>query len=233
MLKKLRSSKGFTLVEVMIVLVIMAILAAVGISAYSGYTQMALEKQIRSECLGIYSAAQAALDEYCTFHEGSFTEYVSSNSTELWEKDGSSYYDLGQGSGTNRGRLGRINEMNFQRLQGNMGNTPAPAEEQSVDNYAAQRILEYLESDSSVEEAQRRYVFGVYTKNYFGKKGTHKNITQYLAETDTKTQAVVNVYYNIYGNVFLVEWGHDGILCTITADGVTLEEDGMPYQSSN
>lgn len=233
MLKKLKRKRGFTLIEVTIVILIIAIVSSVGLASFSGYKQKALEKQVRAECLGVLNAAQAALDEYRTFHEQEFAEYVESRSVQLYEKDAGRYFDLGQGSGkSNRGMLGQINEITFQHIQGNGGKSPDPPPETYVDNYVAEKILEYLDSESSVSDDEKRFKFGVYTGEYFGKKSSRQSITQYLSTTSSKTEAAVNVYYNSYGNVFLVEWGHDGILCTITAGGITVEENGSPYWST-
>lgn len=54
-----RNKKGFTLVEVIVVLVIIAILAAISIPSLTGYIDEAKDKQLISKAKNFYVAAQA------------------------------------------------------------------------------------------------------------------------------------------------------------------------------
>ena len=59
-MKKLRNdNKGFTLVELIVVLVILAILAAILVPALLGYIDEARNKQLQLHGKGVYTAAQA------------------------------------------------------------------------------------------------------------------------------------------------------------------------------
>lgn len=57
-MKKKKNRKGFSLVELIVVLVIMAILAAALIPSLTGYIKKTKEQSVRSECQSAVQAAQ-------------------------------------------------------------------------------------------------------------------------------------------------------------------------------
>lgn len=61
--KKLKSNKGFTLVELVVVIAVLAILAGVGSVAYSGYITRAKEAADMSTLAAVQTAAVAACAE--------------------------------------------------------------------------------------------------------------------------------------------------------------------------
>ena len=63
MFKKLKDKKGFTLVELIVVLVILAILAAMLVPALTGYIDKAKEKSITAACRQVAIASQTLVDE--------------------------------------------------------------------------------------------------------------------------------------------------------------------------
>ena len=82
---------GFTLVEVLAVLVIIAILAAVAIPTMSGFISDARKKSYTSQARNVYVAAQAAALELETSKDGTAAASV----TVYTRKDGSKYMDNG------------------------------------------------------------------------------------------------------------------------------------------
>ena len=62
--------KGFTLVELMIVIVIMTILAAAATPIFSGYVRKAKATEHLSECRAIYVAVQSYLEELRVISSG-------------------------------------------------------------------------------------------------------------------------------------------------------------------
>lgn len=88
MLKKLKNNKkkGFTLVELIVVLVILAILAAMLIPALTGYINKAKEKSITAETRSAVMAAQTLVDEkYGTIKLGDATTITYNKSTDSKE----------------------------------------------------------------------------------------------------------------------------------------------------
>lgn len=59
----MKNKKGFTLIEIIVVLIIIAILAAIAVPAMMKYINDAKEKQIIAEMRTVYIAAQTALTE--------------------------------------------------------------------------------------------------------------------------------------------------------------------------
>lgn len=62
-LNKKRNQKGFTLVELLIVIAIIGILAAIAIPQFSSYRNKAYVAAVRSDCKNAYTALQAYISE--------------------------------------------------------------------------------------------------------------------------------------------------------------------------
>ncbi|NLW70864.1 MAG: prepilin-type N-terminal cleavage/methylation domain-containing protein [Eubacteriaceae bacterium] len=67
-MNKLKNKKGFTLVEVIAVLVILAILIAIAIPAVNGYIKKAKGTEYDLTARNVYMAATIAINEYAVDH---------------------------------------------------------------------------------------------------------------------------------------------------------------------
>jgi prepilin-type N-terminal cleavage/methylation domain-containing protein len=71
--------KGFTLIEIVVVLVIVAILAAAGIPSIYGYVQQARERANLALARSVYVAVTAAASEVNTTGATGYTEFTGTN----------------------------------------------------------------------------------------------------------------------------------------------------------
>ena len=138
-MKSQKNKQGFTLVELIVVLDILAILAALLVPALTGYIDRAREKKLTAEAKGVWTAAQAAASEYYGLHitdaamEKSMTNFCTIN-------------------GTRYGNLGRISTATFSD-ELKIWHTINLTASQMI----GQQVLIYLES---TDKTNPQYQFG-------------------------------------------------------------------------
>ena len=162
-IKTIHKKHGFTLVELIVVLSILAILATLLIPSLTGYIEKAKKQAVLSEAKEVWTAAQAALSECYAMYPESFEESCKFTSTIGGEK---------------MTKLGRISNGALNALQKN------PKDQTEVNTSSrrvARQVLIYLESAD--KNANPRYTFGngaiptgnSRPSNYFKTKPTYSD----------------------------------------------------------
>lgn len=82
-------NKGFTLIEVMIALTLVAILTAIAIPAYRNYISTARESEGRNNLAALQMAQEEYFLENNDYFEGANNAQLKTNSNSLWEATGS------------------------------------------------------------------------------------------------------------------------------------------------
>ncbi len=123
-MKNKNTNKGFTLIEIIVVLVIIAILAAILVPSLYHYIEKAKANSVISEARGIYEAAQTTIsDQYAT------NPNFSDNLNKLGS-DGKYY--------------GRVTNNYLYKAQNNLFND---SDINKVDIEIAKEVLKFLESE--------------------------------------------------------------------------------------
>lgn len=157
----MKKSKGFTLVEVIIVLVIIAIMAAVLIPSLVGYIDKAREKSHIAEARQVYTAAQTAVSDAYATYGSDFRRYREVKATGFYlprtDDDGNIQHDSNGDiiyDTSKKTSCGNMTASFFYAAQQNNYNYKAFTERtfensrnpEFIDAYIAREMLTYLGS---------------------------------------------------------------------------------------
>ena len=205
-MKILRQKHGFTLVELICVLVILAVLAALLVPSLTGYIDKAKQQSVISEAKGIWTAAQAASSE---FYGLQLTQAKMNNSlTNSCTIDGKKYDKC----------LGRISNATLSDEQQNWHKNSNAASQ-----IIAQQVLTYLEC---ADKSNSKYNFGNSNTPMSGNTLTQAMKRNFSGNVP-KNAAFVQIFYDENCKILALNFGKEGYLVTMTVNGtVTCEKDG-------
>ena len=204
-LKILRQKHGFTLVELICVLVILAILAAMLVPSLTGYIDKAKQQSYISEAKGIWTAAQAAASEY----------YGLQNTQELMDNSLTTSCII---DGVQYTNLGRVSNSALRDEQTNWHKKCTRGSQ-----LIAQQILVYLESS---DESNARYSFGNISTPSSG-TALSDVFKMYFPYKRPNNAVFIQVFYDKSCKILALNFGKDGYLVTMTVNGtVKCEKNG-------
>ena len=208
-IKLLKNEKGFTLVELIVVLSILAVLAALLIPSLTGYIDKAKQQSIISEAQGVWTAAQASASE-C------YGLYANAENTKEPMKfkvtiDGKTYEKTGRISNS-----ALCDEQN----RWNEGGRSL-----SCSQKIARDILVYLESQ---DKNHSQYNFGNTSEPSSGAT-LKENMKKLFPKSEPRNAVFIQLFYDQNFKIIGVNFGKDGYLVTMTEDNVKCEKNGKIF----
>ena len=201
-MRSIKDKRGFTLVELIVVLVILAILAAVLIPSLIGYIDKAKQRAVIAEARDVWTASQAALSECYALYPESFAESCKFKST------------IG---GVTMTKLGRISNGALNALQ---KNPKDPVEAGTSSRRIAGQVLAYL--DSADKNASPRYTFGsgaIPTGN--------TRPSNYFTGEPKPTDVIIQIFHTADGRMVALNFGKNGYMVTmVSGQETTCVRDG-------
>ena len=187
------NTRGFTLVELITVLVVLTVLAALLIPALTGYIDQAKQKKVIAEARDVWTASQAAMSECYGLYPESFEESCKF-STMI--------------NGEWVTHLGRITNGALGALQ---RNPKDPTEVNTSSRRIARQVLIYLESAG---KKNPRYDFGIEKTRY---EPSGQKLNDYLGEKPKANEVAIQIFHTSDGRVVAIDFGKDGYVVTIVA----------------
>ena len=181
--------------ELIVVLTILAILAALLIPALTGYIRKAKEKAIITEATDVWKASQAALSECYALYPESFTDPAPKPPCRF-----TTIIDGEPVSG-----LGRVTNAALNALQQN------PKDQTEVNTSSrriSRQVLDYLDS---TKKSDARYLFTA-PKN---KNTWNTTCNDFLGSNPNSREVLLQIFHTNNGRVVAINFGKDGYMVTI------------------
>lgn len=182
--------------ELIVVLTILAILAALLIPALTGYIKKAKEKAIITEATDVWKASQAALSECYALYPESFTDPAPSKPPCRF----ATYIDDEKVS-----NLGRVTNAALNALQQNPNDQ---TEVNTSSRRISRQVLDYLDS---TKKSDARYLFTAPS----GKNTWNTTCNNFLGSNPGSREVLLQIFHTADGRVVAINFGKDGYMVTI------------------